>query len=40
MSNWIKVSGYTMISNGLPCHIGKYGKPFEKEIVSDELFKY
>ena len=37
MSNWVNVSGYMVISNDLPCRIGKYGKAFDEEI-SDEEF--
>ena len=37
MSAWIKVSGYMVISDGLPCRIGKYGKPFDEEISDDEF---
>ena len=36
MSDWVKVSGYMVIGDGLPCHIGKYGKPFDEEIFDDE----
>ena len=37
MSAWVKVSGYMVISDDLPCRIGKYGKPFDEDI-SDEEF--
>lgn len=37
MSDWIHVTGYMVISNDLPCRIGKYGKPFD-EVISDEEF--
>lgn len=37
MSDWVKVSGYMVIGDGLPCRIGKYGKAFDEEI-SDEEF--
>ena len=37
MSDWISVTGYMVINDGLPCRIGKYGKPFDEEI-SDEEF--
>jgi hypothetical protein len=37
MSDWIHVTGYMVISDGLPCRIGKYGKPFD-EVISDEEF--
>ena len=37
MSTWVTITGYMVISDGLPCRIGKYGKPFDEEI-SDEEF--
>ena len=37
MSTWVSVTGYMVISDFLPCRIGKYGKPFDEEI-SDEEF--
>ena len=37
MSTWVSVTGYIVISDGLPCRIGKYGKPFD-EVISDEEF--
>lgn len=38
MSNLVKVSGYMVISDDLPCRIGKYGKPFDEEISDEEFF--
>ena len=32
------MTGYMVVSDGLPCRIGKYGKPFDEEI-SDEEFE-
>lgn len=37
MSDWIHITGYMVIGDGLPCRIGKYGKPFD-EVISDEEF--
>ena len=37
MSNWIHITGYMVISNDLPCRIGKYGKPFDEKISDKEF---
>lgn len=37
MSDWVKVSGYMVIGDSLPCRIGKYGKPFDEEISDKEF---
>lgn len=39
MSDWINITGYMVISDGLPCHIGKYGKPFDEEISDEEFIR-
>lgn len=39
MSDWIHVTGYMVIGNDLPCHIGKYGKPFDEEISDEEFIR-
>lgn len=39
MSDWIHITGYMVIGNDLPCHIGKYGKPFDEEISDEEFIR-